>query len=326
VGKFLQFQLVVNIVAITCAVVGGFAFGFSPLAAVQLLWINLIMDTLGSLALATEPPTDDLLKRKPYGRNDAVINAVMVKNILLATVFQLAVVLAILFTGDDVWMARTNTVIDPYGLPAFEQCVSYVNVGKVAYDTCVKKTHNAFMFNSFVYMTLGNQIVSRKLHDEFNIFEGMSRNPLFIIIVITCASLQAIIINFTGPVFKVLPLSALQWGYSILFGFCMLIYGTLMHTIRPFVSSEAPVSPSGAAVDPATLESGSLIAVKAQTSSIIAGAPDAIIRGISSSEVPSFIGNKRLAATKNMVNGKEVELQNSARKDERTNSAKSLST
>jgi Ca2+ transporting ATPase len=62
VGKFLQFQLVVNVVAISVAVIGGFASGESPLAAVQLLWVNLIMDTFAALALATEPPLPSVIK------------------------------------------------------------------------------------------------------------------------------------------------------------------------------------------------------------------------------------------------------------------------
>uniref|UniRef100_A0AC34R9N1 Cation-transporting P-type ATPase C-terminal domain-containing protein n=1 Tax=Panagrolaimus sp. JU765 TaxID=591449 RepID=A0AC34R9N1_9BILA len=67
ISKFLQFQLTVNVVAVTIAFVGACAINDSPLRAVQMLWVNLIMDTLASLALATEMPTEDLLKRKPYG-------------------------------------------------------------------------------------------------------------------------------------------------------------------------------------------------------------------------------------------------------------------
>ena len=63
--KFLQFQLTVNIAAISVAVVGAFRYQESPIAAVQMLWINLIMDSLASLALATEPPDDALLDRPP---------------------------------------------------------------------------------------------------------------------------------------------------------------------------------------------------------------------------------------------------------------------
>jgi len=55
----------------------------SPLNAIQMLWVNVIMDTFASLALATEPPSDDLLKRKPYLRSEAIINPMMWRNIIL---------------------------------------------------------------------------------------------------------------------------------------------------------------------------------------------------------------------------------------------------
>ena len=55
----------------------------TPLKPVQLLWVNLIMDTLGALALATELPTADMLLRKPYGRNDNLISGQMWRNILV---------------------------------------------------------------------------------------------------------------------------------------------------------------------------------------------------------------------------------------------------
>jgi Cation transporting ATPase, C-terminus/haloacid dehalogenase-like hydrolase len=65
ISKFIQFQLTVNVVAITLAVVGAFTYNESPLSAVQMLWVNMIMDSLASLALATEQPTEELLDRMP---------------------------------------------------------------------------------------------------------------------------------------------------------------------------------------------------------------------------------------------------------------------
>jgi P-type Ca2+ transporter type 2B len=65
ISKFIQFQLTVNVVAITLAVVGAFSYNESPLSAVQMLWVNMIMDSLASLALATEQPTEELLDRMP---------------------------------------------------------------------------------------------------------------------------------------------------------------------------------------------------------------------------------------------------------------------
>jgi len=72
----------------------------TPLKAIQMLWVNLIMDTLASLALATEPPTEELLNRRPYGRNMALISRTMFKNIFGHFIYQLTVVLALLFAGN----------------------------------------------------------------------------------------------------------------------------------------------------------------------------------------------------------------------------------
>lgn len=65
-----------------------------------MLWVNLIMDTFASLALATEPPTDSLLRRRPYGRNKPLISRTMMKNILGHAVYQLTVVFVLVFAGE----------------------------------------------------------------------------------------------------------------------------------------------------------------------------------------------------------------------------------
>jgi calcium-translocating P-type ATPase len=101
IAKFLQFQLTVNVVAVICAFFGACIVGESPLRAVQMLWVNLIMDTLASLALATEPPTEDLLKRKPYGRTTALISKTMMINIFGHAIYKLVVVFIILFAGNS---------------------------------------------------------------------------------------------------------------------------------------------------------------------------------------------------------------------------------
>jgi len=72
----------------------------SPLNAIQMLWVNLIMDTLASLALATEMPTDELLERKPYGRTKPLVSMTMLKNIIGNALYQLGVIFAILFVGN----------------------------------------------------------------------------------------------------------------------------------------------------------------------------------------------------------------------------------
>ncbi|VEL39597.1 unnamed protein product [Protopolystoma xenopodis] len=72
----------------------------SPLKAVQMLWVNLIMDTLASLALATELPTEELLERAPYGRTKPLISRSMVKNILGQALYQLVVTCSLIWFGN----------------------------------------------------------------------------------------------------------------------------------------------------------------------------------------------------------------------------------
>jgi Ca2+ transporting ATPase len=81
----------VNVVAIMLAAVGSIVLRDSPLRAVQMLWVNLIMDSLGSLALATEPPSPVLLERAPYGRNEAIISRKMMRHVLCMALFQVSI-------------------------------------------------------------------------------------------------------------------------------------------------------------------------------------------------------------------------------------------
>ncbi|CAI9552635.1 unnamed protein product, partial [Staurois parvus] len=103
ISKFLQFQLTVNVVAVIVAFTGACITQDSPLKAVQMLWVNLIMDTFASLALATEPPTESLLLRKPYGRNKPLISSTMMKNILGHAVYQLTLIFTLLFAGEQLF-------------------------------------------------------------------------------------------------------------------------------------------------------------------------------------------------------------------------------
>jgi len=97
IRKFLQFQLTVNVVALLVAFWGAvFQFG-TPLTAVQLLWVNLIMDTLAALAFSTEKPSDDLLMRRPYGRRGAIISGIMWRNIISQAVYQFSLLMILFY-------------------------------------------------------------------------------------------------------------------------------------------------------------------------------------------------------------------------------------
>lgn len=100
IRRFLQFQLTVNVNALLIAFVGSCILRESPLQPIQLLWVNLIMDSLASLALATEYPKDSLLERPPYAKDEYIISRKMMKHIILMSIYQAIVLFTIIFAGD----------------------------------------------------------------------------------------------------------------------------------------------------------------------------------------------------------------------------------
>ncbi|XP_048409133.1 plasma membrane calcium-transporting ATPase 2-like isoform X2 [Stegostoma tigrinum] len=210
ISKFLQFQLTVNVVAVIVAFTGACITQDSPLKAVQMLWVNLIMDTFASLALATEPPTESLLLRKPYGRNKPLISRTMMKNILGHGVYQLTIIFTLLFAGEkffDIDSGRNA----PLHAPASE--------------------HYTIVFNTFVMMQLFNEINARKIHGERNVFEAIFRNPIFCSIIVGTFLIQIIIVEFGGKPFSCSGLTLDQWLWCIFIGVGELLWGQVISTI-----------------------------------------------------------------------------------------------
>ncbi|XP_044091189.1 plasma membrane calcium-transporting ATPase 3 isoform X3 [Neovison vison] len=210
ISKFLQFQLTVNVVAVIVAFTGACITQDSPLKAVQMLWVNLIMDTFASLALATEPPTEALLLRKPYGRDKPLISRTMMKNILGHAVYQLAIIFTLLFVGElffDIDSGRNAPLHSP------------------------PSEHYTIIFNTFVMMQLFNEINARKIHGERNVFHGIFSNPIFCTIVLGTFAIQIVIVQFGGKPFSCSPLSTEQWLWCLFVGVGELVWGQVIATI-----------------------------------------------------------------------------------------------
>ncbi|XP_049623426.1 plasma membrane calcium-transporting ATPase 3 isoform X1 [Suncus etruscus] len=210
ISKFLQFQLTVNVVAVIVAFTGACITQDSPLKAVQMLWVNLIMDTFASLALATEPPTEALLLRRPYGRDKPLISRTMMKNILGHAVYQLTIIFTLLFVGEvffDIDSGRNAPLHSP------------------------PSEHYTIIFNTFVLMQLFNEINARKIHGERNVFRGIFSNPIFCSIVLGTFAIQIIIVQFGGKPFSCSPLSTEQWLWCLFVGIGELLWGQVIATI-----------------------------------------------------------------------------------------------
>ncbi|KAE8611732.1 hypothetical protein XENTR_v10012578 [Xenopus tropicalis] len=210
ISKFLQFQLTVNVVAVIVAFTGACITQDSPLKAVQMLWVNLIMDTFASLALATEPPTESLLLRKPYGRNKPLISRTMMKNILGHAVYQLTLIFTLLFVGEDLFNIDSGRNAPLHSPPS---------------------EHYTIIFNTFVMMQLFNEINARKIHGERNVFDGIFRNPIFCTIVLGTFAIQIVIVQFGGKPFSCSPLQLDQWMWCIFLGFGELVWGQVITSI-----------------------------------------------------------------------------------------------
>ncbi|XP_042617797.1 plasma membrane calcium-transporting ATPase 3-like isoform X2 [Cyprinus carpio] len=210
ISKFLQFQLTVNVVAVIVAFTGACITQDSPLKAVQMLWVNLIMDTLASLALATEPPNEALLLRKPYGRNNPLISRTMMKNILGHAVYQLTIIFTLLFVGEKIFD---------------------IDSGRNAPLHAPPSEHYTIIFNTFVLMQLFNEINARKIHGERNVFDGIFSNPIFCSIVLGTFAIQIVIVQFGGKPFSCSPLNAEQWLWCLFVGMGELIWGQVISSV-----------------------------------------------------------------------------------------------
>jgi Ca2+ transporting ATPase len=109
VRKFIQFQLTVNVVAMFIVFFSSVILKDSPLNAVQMLWVNLIMDTMAALALATEPPAVDVLERQPYSKSAPIVTEIMWRNIFGHAIYQIIALVVIIFTAEGWFVKDYNT-------------------------------------------------------------------------------------------------------------------------------------------------------------------------------------------------------------------------
>eukprot|EP00761_Pharyngomonas_kirbyi_P011758 gb/GECH01011784.1/.p1 GENE.gb/GECH01011784.1/~~gb/GECH01011784.1/.p1 ORF type:complete len:1002 (+),score=264.50 gb/GECH01011784.1/:1-3006(+) len=209
IRKFLQFQVTINFVALIVTFVGSISTLGFPLTPVQLLWVNLIMDTFAALALATEPPADELLDRKPYGKDDALITTAMWKNIIVQGLYQIAILFLILYGFD--------TVVPQQG----------------KHWSCREGSKDfTFLFNVFVFCQLFNELNCRKINDELNVFTRLHKSWAFVGIWIFTAGFQSLIIQFGGGVAQTTGLEAYEWAMCFVFGLVAIPLGFLLRLIR----------------------------------------------------------------------------------------------
>jgi magnesium-transporting ATPase (P-type) len=229
-----------------------------------MLWVNLIMDSLGSLALATEPPYDELLKREPTKRNESIINGKMWKHIGAQSLFQLILLIIFFLLAPEfikeqnlVRVAENNIILACYGeLPGGKSDPSYIIYGpqskwgnkklvlgsteevcgkyaerqdlsfayKEYMDSNGASCHMTLIFAIFVFYTLFNQINCRVIDDSFNIFVRILRSYLFIIIMLCEMGLEVLIVMLGNTVFHCVENGLTGKQWGICFGFSAITF------------------------------------------------------------------------------------------------------
>lgn len=218
IQKFLQFQLTINFSALIITFIGVVSGYGQPLTSIQLLWVNLIQDSLAALALATEKPTEDLLNGKPCGRSERLINPAMWKFMLGSGLMELVVLFVLLYAGD-----RFLPLKD--GLLSVEQKEASVNPSE----------HYTMIFNTFVWLQIFNEFNARKIDRDWNPFRGMfvKENWLTAVTILLTIALQIILVQLGGLALSCAPLDIFQWLICIAFGLVMLPFGLILRRFVP---------------------------------------------------------------------------------------------
>ena len=202
IRKFLQFQLTVNVVALTITFLSAVAGYQPPLNAVMMLWVNLIMDTMGALALGTEPPRIELLDRRPYRRDASLISRPMWRNIFVQATYQLALLVFLLNKGPRLFNCEDGST-----------------------------HHFTILFNAFVFCQVFNEFNAREIGDRFDPARSLSQSPMFLVVIAFTVIMQYSIVEYGGDFTQTYPLSWDEWRITIGLGAISIPVGFLMRLV-----------------------------------------------------------------------------------------------
>jgi Ca2+-transporting ATPase len=192
IQRFIQFQLTINVSALVIAFTGPF-FGLRPpFTVLQLLWINVIMDTFAAIALCSEPPRANLMKRPPKKRAESILTRAMLGNIFITAAFFVVVMIALLLgMKHGGWFAGAGTLSDEFAPLTVRQVTIF--------------------FTAYVFFQVWNQINCRSLDPKESGLHRLFENPQFLLIASLTVIGQVLIVTLGGNVFKVEPLNVIDW-------------------------------------------------------------------------------------------------------------------
>lgn len=193
IRKFVIFQLTVNVSAVLLSVIGPFIGVLSPVTVVQMLWINMVMDTLAGLAFAFEPALKEYMYEKPKNRNEKIINKYMKNQIILNSAYTCAI---------SIFFLKSSFIKSIY-----------------RYDPNNKYLMTAF-FGLFIFLAIFNAVNARTY--RINTFANLFKNRVFIFVLLFIAVVQIILIYYGGDIFRATGLTKYEFEIMLLLAFTVI--------------------------------------------------------------------------------------------------------
>ena len=240
VARFLQFQITVNISVIFTVFVGCCFFAESPISAVGLLWINLIMDTFAALALSTEPPLRSIIQGRPNEGGAKILADHVWRQILGISILNMVIMTILIFFGsliadleftneDALAWSQTDTIPTCYDKSLGKHDKAQCLQARAYFGSLDKRTLFTYIFNTFVFLQLFNEINCRKVGArEFNVFSAPFHNAYFLLVLGGTAAAQVCLVQFFPSLCSVRSLSRGEWGACLVIGATPLLVGLIL--------------------------------------------------------------------------------------------------
>jgi Ca2+-transporting ATPase len=209
IQRFIQFQLTINVSALAITFLGILFFNVkAPFTVLQLLWINVIMDTFASIALCSEPPRPGVMRLPPKKRDENIVTPTMLWTIGITAIFFLVVMLGLLIA-----MQR-----------------GFLGDGEQGDEFTIRQ--GTLFFSIYVFFQIWNQINCRSLTPRHSAVYRILRNPTFLAIAGITALGQILIVTFGDRVFNVEPLGVWDWLGVIGFTASILLFAEIVRRVR----------------------------------------------------------------------------------------------
>lgn len=202
IRKFIIFQLTVNLTAVSLSVIGPFFGIIAPVTVIQMLWINMVMDTLAGVAYSYEPPLDSYMLESPKKKDEKIMNKYMLNEILITGSY-MSILCMVFLKNKFIHSLYRVGENDKYVMSAF--------------------------FGLFIFMTIFNAFNARS--NRLNIFANLRKNKVFLFIVTFILVVQLIMIYFGGSIFRTTGLTLLELDITLLLAFTVIPFDFLRKQI-----------------------------------------------------------------------------------------------